>query len=116
MITIRKFKKKPLVIEAIRYQGDWPQINHDLKEWGLTKWHYGHYDMQAEKHVLVIETLEGEMEVDVGDYIIKGIKGEFYPCKPDIFEASYDVVECLTTMRSLIDSKIKELESADSEQ
>lgn len=41
---------------------------------------------------LVIETLEGDMRADVGDWIIKGIKGEFYPCKPDIFEATYEAV------------------------
>jgi len=41
---------------------------------------------------IAIETLEGEMRATVGDYIIKGVKGEFYPCKPDIFEASYDEV------------------------
>jgi hypothetical protein len=40
-----------------------------------------------------IQTLEGDMHAEVGDYIIKGIKGEFYPCKPDIFEATYELVE-----------------------
>lgn len=42
---------------------------------------------------LLLHTLEGTMEVSEGDYIIKGIKGEFYPCKPDIFEQTYEVVE-----------------------
>lgn len=42
-------------------------------------------------YVMVIRTLEGEMTAQVGDYIIKGIKGEFYPCKPDIFLSSYNV-------------------------
>jgi hypothetical protein len=41
---------------------------------------------------VVIETLEGNMTADKGDYIIKGIKGEFYPCKPDIFELTYEKV------------------------
>ena len=43
--------------------------------------------------VLTIRTLEGDMKVSEGDYIIKGVKGEFYPCKPDIFQATYDVLE-----------------------
>ena len=42
------------------------------------------------KIVAVIETLEGEMHADIGDYIIKGVQGEFYPCKPDIFKETYD--------------------------
>lgn len=41
---------------------------------------------------LFIDTLEGRMKADVGDYIIKGIKGEFYPCKPEIFEESYELI------------------------
>jgi len=41
----------------------------------------------------VIVTLEGEMRADLGDWIIKGVKGEFYPCKPDIFEATYEEVK-----------------------
>ena len=43
------------------------------------------------KIVAVIETLEGEMHADIGDYIIKGVQGEFYPCKPEIFNATYDI-------------------------
>ena len=43
--------------------------------------------------ILVIETLEGDMTARIGDWIIKGVKGEFYPCKPDIFETTYELVE-----------------------
>lgn len=46
--------------------------------------------MESEPQELYIKTLEGEMIAKKNDYIIKGIKGEFYPCKPDIFEASYE--------------------------
>ena len=46
-----------------------------------------------ENPVLKIETLEGTMEASEGDYIIKGVNGEFYPCKPDIFEKTYELVE-----------------------
>jgi hypothetical protein len=82
-----KYRKKPVIIEAkIFYcnaesysvlawinEGDWP----------LARW---------ENFDLIIPTLEGEMKARPGDYIIKGIKGEFYPCKPDIFEATYEPV------------------------
>lgn len=49
-------------------------------------------DGKPEKGDLVIETLEGNMRASPGDFIIRGIKGEYYPCKPDIFEATYEVV------------------------
>lgn len=62
--TMAKYRKKPVVIEA--YQTD--------KEFE-------------------IKTLEGTMKADIGDWIITGVKGEQYPCKPDIFEATYDLVE-----------------------
>jgi len=46
-----------------------------------------------DKPVLIIPTLEGELTASVGDYIIKGVKGEFYPCKPEIFEQTYEIVK-----------------------
>lgn len=78
-----KFRKKPVVIEAVRFiivGQDWPT------EWPYEKWHYS-------GNQLVIPTLEGSMCADVGDWIIRGIKGEFYPCKPDIFAATYESAE-----------------------
>ncbi len=93
MLEIKKFRRIPLIIEAIKYMGEWPQINADLKDWGLTDWHFGHWDMQHHAHCLVIHTLEGEMECEIGDYLIKGIANAFYPCKAHIFEASYESCE-----------------------
>ncbi|MEO6077552.1 MAG: hypothetical protein ABIP54_02085 [Candidatus Andersenbacteria bacterium] len=91
---MNKYRKRPLVIEAVQYTPDkLPTLNHDLLEWGLEAWHFGHYNLGAEHHEIVIRTLEGDMTVNIGDYIIKGIKGEFYPCKADIFEATYETVE-----------------------
>lgn len=77
-----KYRKKPVVIEALQWTGD----NRDeIKAWsGATDWYY--------RPELVIPTLEGNMSAYPGDWIIKGVKGEFYPCKPDIFEATYDPV------------------------
>jgi hypothetical protein len=78
-----QYRKKPVVIEAIQLTAD----NTDaLAEFcgDQLKWH--------PLTGVVIETLEGNMLASKGDYIIKGIKGEFYPCKPDIFEATYEKV------------------------
>lgn len=81
-----KFRKKPVVIEAVRN-------TNDLKPVDLHAF-LGSFDrVRADGHSLIILTLEGEMRADPGDWIIKGVKGEFYPCKPDIFEATYEAVE-----------------------
>jgi len=80
-----KYRKKPVVIEAVKWIGDWNAI-----------WEFVHKDNIAGKDKegeLVIRTLEGNMKVSINDYIIKGIQGEFYPCKPDIFEQTYEKVE-----------------------
>ena len=78
-----KFRKKPVVIEAVQWTGDnYGEIKRFAKD---VCWLCG--------HVPVISTLEGEMSVSEGDWIIKGVNGEFYPCKPDIFEKTYELVE-----------------------
>ena len=82
-----KYRKKPVVIEAIQLTED--NIDALIKFCGE----------KIKSHPLtgvVIETLEGNMLASKGDYIIKGVKGEFYPCKPDIFEATYDAIEIPT--------------------
>ena len=80
-----KYKKKPIVIEAVKWTGS---NFHRIKD--LTKW--DNINLSVEND-LFIRTLEGHMKADIGDYVIKGIQGEVYPCKPDIFEASYEKVE-----------------------
>ena len=83
-----KYRKKPVVIEAMQYTGD---NRFALMGWvhdeGLppTVWRF-------EKGRFLIETREGDMEVSAGDWVICGVKGEYYPCKPDIFAATYDPV------------------------
>ena len=83
-----KFRKKPVVIEALRYDGRNAQAVMDWMDPSRTnvsgRWNDG---------VFTIKTLEGEMTAQRGDWIIKGVAGEFYPCKPDIFEATYEPVE-----------------------
>ena len=77
-----KFRKKPVVIEAVRWTGK----NHvDIED-------FCPIAVYAEKeHInLIIPTMEGPHSASFRDWIIKGIKGEFYPCKPDIFAATYE--------------------------
>jgi hypothetical protein len=81
-----KFRKKPIEIEAIQFDGT-PDSYHKILD--LSGGIYRSFDGKY----LVIETLEGTMKAIKGDWIIKGVKGECYPCKPDIFEATYDLVE-----------------------
>ena len=84
---MQKFVKKPVVIEAIQYDGtNITEIESFVGAKLPRVW------LSAEDTQLVIPTLEGDMKVSKGDYIIKGIKGEFYPCKEDIFKNSYDEV------------------------
>lgn len=80
---MKKYRKKPVVIEALQFDGE------NLEE--CLKFCYTAYKSPVQDF-MVIQTLEGTMECRKGDYIIKGIKGEFYPCKPDIFERTYEEV------------------------
>jgi hypothetical protein len=88
-----KFRKKPVVIEAWQFNGedgtDWPEWLHD---YGTTDGAVCYWDANPIPHIS-IPTLEGRMIANRGDWIICGIKGEVYPCKPDIFEATYELVE-----------------------
>lgn len=94
-----KYRKKPVVIEAVKWTGD----NHremfdfltngtkhdDPIETSGDNFYIDHYKIEGG---LIIKTLEGEHLASIGDYIIKGVAGEFYPCKPDIFENTYEEV------------------------
>ena len=81
----KEFRKKPVVIEAIQFTG-----HNDLEVADFVGKN-GRDPITAYPSWL-IETLEGTMEARVGDWIIKGVQGEFYPCKPDIFEQTYEEV------------------------
>ena len=80
-----KFRKKPVVIEAIQYDG----TNASEVLTFCTR-PEGNALIQDMKMGIVIKTMEGEMLGGIGDWIIRGVKGEFYPCKPDIFAATYE--------------------------
>jgi hypothetical protein len=81
-----KYKKKPVVIEAFRFQ-----IDDVMPDW-FNKKRITNEIITREDGTCDIKTLEGTMRADKGDYVILGVKSEVYPCKPDIFEATYEKV------------------------
>jgi len=83
-----KYRKKPVVIEAEHFTEE----NKNRAFSFITCEHYPDRGV-GNKPIITIQTLEGKMTAELGDWIIKGVKGEFYPCKPDIFEATYEKVE-----------------------
>ena len=91
-----KYRKKPVVVEAVRWTGSNLEEIRNFVGSDLIEECVELFDIKRTlKEMLVdiaIDTLEGIMRVDYGDYIIKGIQGEFYPCKPDIFEQTYEEV------------------------
>ena len=84
---MNKYAKKRIVIEAIQFTGGNVK---EIKDF-CTDAEFSYPSIN--KKVLEIKTLEGKLVASENDFIIKGVKGEFYPCKPDVFEASYDKVE-----------------------
>lgn len=89
-----KYVKKPVVIEAIQWDGN---NFADIKNFANNNVRYYSYcdknEFYEDKSTLEIKTSEGDMIASKGDYIIRGVKGEFYPCKPDIFEMTYEPVK-----------------------
>ena len=84
---VEKYKKKPCEIEAVQWNGT------NLKEIKEFVGKDLSYDIGDTPINMEIHTLEGNMIASYGDYIIKGLRGEFYPCKPDVFEKKYELVE-----------------------
>lgn len=81
-----KFRKKPVVIDAFLYAGD----PIDVARWMDS--FPGKADFEVREGELFIKTLEGEHHASKGDFIIRGVAGEYYPCKPDIFHETYEAV------------------------
>ena len=87
----KQYQKLPIVIEAFQLTEDQLQNLGPFPDWALPHLHtIGGKAIQGMDHIIYVNTLEGRMYANVGDYIIRGVKGEVYPCKPDIFKASYD--------------------------
>ncbi|UYM14293.1 hypothetical protein [Endozoicomonas euniceicola] len=86
-----KYRKKPVIVDAIQWSGRWedvPEVKKFTENNAVEK-----NDIDNKRSYLFIRTLEGEMMCSPFDYIIRGVKGEYYPCKPDIFEATYELAE-----------------------
>lgn len=79
-----RYKTRPCEIEAIQWTG---KNIIELLDWGQGKILWNDVDD------LFIDTLEGRMQASINDYIIKGLRGEFYPCKPDVFEKKYEKIK-----------------------
>lgn len=87
-----RWRKKPVEISAVRNDGTWQRIIAWLDSIGAGRVPVFHLPAvtRNDDGSLNIETLEGTMRADVGDWVICGVKGELYPCKPDVFEATYE--------------------------
>lgn len=84
-----KFRKKPIVIDALKFVDDSPDTLCQFSVFmGPVRISY----RNPRRPVILIQTPEGEMSASIGDWIIRGISGEYYPCKPDIFEKSYESI------------------------
>lgn len=92
---VKYFRKRPVVVEATQWDGSGKSFK-DIQAWmgecspkGLIRsfWEFGRIEY------LLIFTMEGQMRADPGDWIIRGVQGEFYPCKPDIFAETYEEAE-----------------------
>lgn len=87
-----KYRKKPVVIEAFQYDGD---LMNDQGDYYAPQWAEEAFKSGVMYYIdgdLFIKTLEGDLGVSVDDYVIQGIQGELYPCKPDIFAKTYEEV------------------------
>ncbi len=87
-----KYRKKPVVIEAIQWIGG-EDCAREIRALEINDGDRSIEFIGIPPHEVSIETLEGTMKAQFKDYIIKGVQGELYPCKPDIFESTYEKVE-----------------------
>ena len=93
MTTPQKFRKKPVDVEAMHFtKGQSPGVGYEIAAWcgGRFNTDVKPSDHTDVRYSISIPTLEGVMTADEGDWIIRGVQGEFYPCKPDIFAATYE--------------------------
>lgn len=99
-MKMAKYRKKPVVVEAFQYDGE---LIYSNGEWYCPDWardafqngtmYFDSLDCEEPPVELFIDTLEGKHHVSVGDFIIRGVYGELYPCKPDIFAKTYEFVK-----------------------
>jgi hypothetical protein len=87
-----KWRKKPVVIDAVQFDGTPAGANEVFDEFDIPGGKFVP-DVGLQTGTLLIPTLEGDHTASAGDWIIRGVKGEFYPCKPNIFDQTYELVE-----------------------
>lgn len=96
VMEAKKYRKKPVVIEAIQWNGrnlsEVKEFVGEAMERKIGRWIETKKMDGVMTEEIIIHTLEGDMRADLNDFIIKGVNGEFYPCKPNIFSATYE--EC----------------------
>lgn len=96
VMEAKKYRKKPVVIEAIQWNGrnlsEVKEFVGEAMERKIGRWIETKKIDGVMTEEIIIHTLEGDMRADLNDFIIKGVNGEFYPCKPNIFSATYE--EC----------------------
>jgi len=85
-----KYRKKPVIVEAQQFTEEMKDVVYN---WAKSIRMNVEPSTRDGKPVLLIPTLEGEMVASIGDFIIQGVNGELYPCKPDIFEKTYEAVK-----------------------
>lgn len=91
-MTVKKFRKKPVVIEAMQFDGS-DESAHEIQDWAESCCSFNDLVKAVAckgEDFMLVHTLEGTMRAQPGDWIIRGVQGEFYPCKPDIFAATYE--------------------------
>ncbi len=94
-MIIKKFRKKPVVVEAVKVtkKNMWDVMNWIVNNTPDESPRSAYVDKSIFEPRLIIQTLEGSMEANIGEYVIKGVKGEFYPCKADVFDMTYTEVK-----------------------
>lgn len=96
MTKASRFRKKPVEVEAMLFaKGKAPGIGYEIARWcgGRFNSDVKPSDPSDVRYSISIPTLEGVMTASEGDYVIRGVNGDFYPCKPEIFEKTYEVIE-----------------------
>ena len=86
-----KYRKKPVIIDAVQFKGGKKSVQEIVKDLGIP-FHVIRFHEEFDTKLAIV-TLEGIMTAHVGDWIIKGIKGEFYPCNSEVFERTYELVK-----------------------
>ena len=92
-MTVKRYRKKPVEIEAMQFDGTVESANKILGWIGAGGGDAARFHRTKPELGLVISTLEGRMTANPTDWIIRGVKGEFYPCKSDVFAKSYEAVQ-----------------------